>query len=123
MSPIPCTSTGTRTRFVVAEPMPSFPPMFDPHVQTVPSDFKMMVPLAPPQMEMTSAAGAIETSAKASDPTATYTLIGKRISFSDFQQCPGTISRAVAGFNGAALEQPTGHSKDLMSTIRSAIQE
>src|SRR5947209_11967143 len=42
-------------------PVPSLPPIFPPHVQTVPSDLRTTVPLAPPQMEITSAAGHAET--------------------------------------------------------------
>jgi hypothetical protein len=55
--------------------------MFDPHVQTVPSDFKTMVPLAPPQMDTTSAAGENETSAKTSNIIAVGIrhFIGRRI--------------------------------------------
>src|ERR1700722_10449990 len=50
--------------------MPSLPPKFAPHVQTVPSDLRMTVPRAPPQMEMTSVPRANKAKEKTSNPTA-----------------------------------------------------
>src|SRR6266436_2940051 len=50
----PCTSTGTSERPVVVL-IPSLPKPPVPHVHTVPSDLRMIVPRAPPQRETTSA--------------------------------------------------------------------
>src|ERR1035438_3291834 len=44
-------------------PIPSLPSKFAPHVQTVPSDLRMMVPRAPPQTDTTSAPGVEEINA------------------------------------------------------------
>src|SRR5712671_6327779 len=65
----PCTSTGTSER-PVAVLLPSLPKLPAPHVHTVPSDLRMIVPRAPPQRETTSAATAAKGIAKANVPTA-----------------------------------------------------
>src|SRR5882724_1839977 len=54
MLPAPWTSTGTSDRPVVVL-MPSLPKPPVPHVHTVPSDLRIIVPRAPPQRETTSA--------------------------------------------------------------------
>ena len=47
--PRTCTGVGWFVWF----PSPSCPAPFDPQVQTVPSDFKAMASLAPPQIDLT----------------------------------------------------------------------
>src|SRR6266581_7287441 len=68
----PCTSTGTSDLPVKAL-MPSLPKPPVPHVHTVPSDLRMMLPRAPPQREITSAANAIESCETNSSPTTART--------------------------------------------------
>src|SRR5437016_101415 len=68
----PCTSTGTSDRPLVVL-RPSLPEKLAPHVHTVPSDLRTIVPRAPPQRETTSAACAIESD-KTSRPPATSAL-------------------------------------------------
>src|SRR5690348_7905961 len=77
----PCTSTGTKLRTNVdALPTPSLPPgRFAPHVHTVPSDLRTMVPLAPPQTDVTSAPDAKETSEEIKTATHARTLLVKLI--------------------------------------------
>jgi hypothetical protein len=54
--------------------MPSLPKKFAPQVHTVPSDLRMIVPLAPPQIEITSALRADEASERINNPTAVRVL-------------------------------------------------
>src|SRR4051794_25787764 len=68
--------------------MPSLPPIFDPHVHTVPSDLRTIVPRAPPQVEMTSAADAAH---KAEQNTMAETAFIK----SNIQQNPFLTERSA----------------------------
>src|SRR6266699_7172365 len=70
----PCTSTGTSDLPVKAL-IPNLPKPPVPHVHTVPSDLRMIVPRAPPQREITSAANAIESDSSKSRPTTPRCLI------------------------------------------------
>src|SRR6266700_2636723 len=55
MFEMPCTSTGTSDLPPVVL-MPSLPKPPEPHVHTVPSDLRTIVPRAPPHREITSGA-------------------------------------------------------------------
>src|SRR6266567_3189471 len=63
----PLTWTGVCASLV--EPLPSWPKILAPQVQTVPSDFLTTVPRAPPQMETTSAQNTTTGITKISIPT------------------------------------------------------
>src|SRR6266478_3737200 len=106
MLPGPCTSTGTSERPVVVL-MPSLPKPPLPHVQTVPSDLRMMVPRAPPQMETTSAERATRGMAKANVATAPIPA-QDAFAFSQAFMFPWRIANAVAGYSPTAACERVG---------------
>src|SRR5437879_5161848 len=101
MLPGPCTSTGTSERPVVVL-MPSLPKLPAPHVHTVPSDLRITVPRAPPQMETTSAETATMGVAKA-NVASTPILAHEAFAFSQAVMFPCPITATIAGCTPTAV--------------------
>jgi hypothetical protein len=102
-------------------PKPSFPLKLAPQVQTVPSDFRTMVPLAPPQIEVTSGAATANPSARKHDARMSRNLyfIGASITHSSRFWCC-LHSFCVEGSSRGLRQQPTTIQCELMSIIRSS---